>query len=192
MKTIRTIIIAAGMMAAAAINGWAQPKEDGNWKDRMKSEQVAFITTELNLTPEEAQTFWPVYNQASEKRFEAMKTEMEAMKALDEAVKSGEGNFTSLLNDYLKASENRDKVDMETAASIRKAVGDEKAAKLVVAEEKFRRQQIHRLGGGPRPDEQAGEGHHGPRPDGGMRDGQRPEGHGPRGGWGQRPEETKE
>ena len=58
----RIAIIAASLLICLA--GYAQNeakcKED--WKQKMMSEKIAFLTMELNLTPEEAQVFWPVYN----------------------------------------------------------------------------------------------------------------------------------
>jgi hypothetical protein len=36
-------------------------------KERVEAQRVAFITQRLSLTPEEAQQFWPVYNQFTEK-----------------------------------------------------------------------------------------------------------------------------
>ncbi len=38
--------------------GWAQEER----AERLKSLRIALITEALELTPEEAQTFWPVYN----------------------------------------------------------------------------------------------------------------------------------
>jgi hypothetical protein len=35
-------------------------------KDRVDAMKIGFITDRLNLTPEEAKAFWPVYNQYSE------------------------------------------------------------------------------------------------------------------------------
>jgi hypothetical protein len=39
-------------------------------RDQIKAMKVAFLTTELNLTPEEAAKFWPVYNTYDDKQFE--------------------------------------------------------------------------------------------------------------------------
>lgn len=38
--------------------------------ERFKSQKIAFITEKLNLTPKEAQAFWPVYNQFESERME--------------------------------------------------------------------------------------------------------------------------
>src|ERR1043165_1263592 len=47
----------------------AQPQQppqgpsQGNREDRIESLRIAYISQKLNLTPQEAQNFWPVYNQ---------------------------------------------------------------------------------------------------------------------------------
>ena len=48
--------------------------QQGNSKyEKIEAQRVAFITQELNLTPEEAQVFWPVYNEYDAKRHELKK-----------------------------------------------------------------------------------------------------------------------
>jgi len=42
-------------------------------KERIESQRIAFITDRLELTPSEAQTFWPVYNEYEKKRHEVTK-----------------------------------------------------------------------------------------------------------------------
>jgi len=57
------------MMAMIIAGGFvcAQPPQgapgDGNKADKIEALRIAFISQQLNLTPQEAQTFWPVYNQ---------------------------------------------------------------------------------------------------------------------------------
>lgn len=49
--------------------------QQGNPKyEKIEAQRVAFITQELNLTPEEAKVFWPVYNEYDAKRHELKKT----------------------------------------------------------------------------------------------------------------------
>ena len=48
--------------------------QQGNPKyEKIEAQRVAFITQELNLTPEEAKVFWPVYNEYDAKRHELKK-----------------------------------------------------------------------------------------------------------------------
>jgi Spy/CpxP family protein refolding chaperone len=39
-------------------------------KEKIKALKVAYITEELNLTSEEAQKFWPIYNTYDDKQFD--------------------------------------------------------------------------------------------------------------------------
>jgi len=54
--------------------GFSQPKakKDGDFK-KFQSMKVAYMTEKINLTPEEAQVFWPVYNEFDKKRYEIHK-----------------------------------------------------------------------------------------------------------------------
>ena len=60
-----TLIAVLALLSFSNIQ--AQPQK-GGWHDRMMSEKIAFITMELQLTPEEAQVFWPVYNQIAQEK----------------------------------------------------------------------------------------------------------------------------
>ena len=61
MKTLYAILFFFLMLPFCSI---AQQEEDANMNDRKKIQamEVAYITKELNLSPEEAQKFWPVFN----------------------------------------------------------------------------------------------------------------------------------
>lgn len=48
--------------------GFAQ--NEPNKKEQIKALKTAFITTEVELTPAEAEKFWPIYNAFEEKHFE--------------------------------------------------------------------------------------------------------------------------
>ena len=148
MKTLRflsQLVLTAVLISGTAINASAQKKED--WKQKIMQEKIAFFTTEMNLTQEEAQDFWPVYNQFCKEEHEAQKLIMTTYKDLNEAIESGksEKEISACLNRYLKARE--EKRDLSTAAAgrFRKILSDEKVARLYITEEKFKRNQIQKL-----------------------------------------------
>ena len=62
MKNLLYTLMISALMIAGAGQVQAQKKCDEGWKEKMMSEKIAFLTHELNITPIEAQTFWPVYN----------------------------------------------------------------------------------------------------------------------------------
>ena len=157
MKRIISILILLAVMTSA----WAQPqrgdKKHGDWREKVRAEQVAFITNELNLTEAEAQAFWPVYNDVQNTRREAFKASHEAFKALQDGL---EGNdVENLLNNYISAKQACDANENEAIKKYKAVLPAEKVAKLLLAEEKFRQQQINRLGGqGQGPGQGTGQG----------------------------------
>lgn len=62
----------------------AQQKEGPDF-EKFKSQKIAFLTEKMNLTPQEAQHFWPVYNQFEKERMDLQikRRELE-MKTRDE------------------------------------------------------------------------------------------------------------
>ncbi len=55
---------------SGALTAQPEKKHSDDWIQKIKAEKVAFLTQKLELTPDEAQKFWPVYNEFEEKRFE--------------------------------------------------------------------------------------------------------------------------
>ncbi len=147
MKHIMNTLAVYVLVFIGAVTAQAQPKFDEGWKERVQSEKIAFLTMELNITPEEAQAFWPVYNKVEKEldmsRFEVIK----AYKALADAVDADKPakEIATLLDKYLEAKTNQDKLDNSAAQTYKEVLPVEKVAKLYVAEEKFRRQYITKL-----------------------------------------------
>ena len=151
MKKIVTIVLASCFAVAAL----AQPQGGGHRHqggkpdfEKIKAQNVAFITSEVGLTSKEAEAFWPVYNKIEEQQKELRKAEIDAYKELDKALAEGSGNVSALLDKYLKAKEANVNLHVKNAKDYKKILPAEKAAKFFTCEEKFRRQQIGRMMGG--------------------------------------------
>lgn len=140
-----TLLIVFLTLAFTGLN--AQNKDKGDWQDRWKAEKIAYLTDAIDLTSAEAERFWPVYNKCECEKKNGFKAVMEAYKALDEAIKTGkdENNLRVLLDKYIETQEYGKEIDRKYVAEYRKILSDKKVAKLYIAEESFRRQQIHRL-----------------------------------------------
>ncbi|MHA7128257.1 hypothetical protein [Algoriphagus namhaensis] len=66
-KTIVSILL-----VLLALSTFAQRPERIS-REQLESARIAFITTRLNLTPDQAQIFWPVYNQFNDERSEKLR-----------------------------------------------------------------------------------------------------------------------
>lgn len=150
------IAIAAGLLVSASAITYAQPKHvncDDGWRDRLRCERVASLTEAMDMSPELAEKFWPVYNEIQKQKMEAQNNVMETYRALEEAVNGGSSKSAvkKALAAYLAALDSKRAVNAGSADKLRSVLSDEELAKYFVAEEKFRRAQIHKLRPG-RPD----------------------------------------
>lgn len=129
------------LIAVAAANG--QP----NRHERIKAEKIAFITDELNLTPEEAQIFWPVYNQMCSLRNEYHCKSNEIMREMKVALENGapETELKRLINEYAACRKKCDNVLNNMIPELSKVLSTEKLAKLLVSEEQFMIRQMKQL-----------------------------------------------
>lgn len=151
MKSFKIFAVALTAFALLSVSRvQAQPQKGTDWQDKIKSEKIGFITAELNLTPEEAQIFWPVYNKIAAEKSELQKKVKEAYGALLKALKedtASEQEINKLLDNYLAAKQAVQDAGKQDAQKFRKVLSGKKVAQLYVAEEKYRRQSIRNLGG---------------------------------------------
>lgn len=144
---MKRIFIITVLAACLGMTADAHKRCDNDWKEKIMSEKIAFLTMEMNITPEEAQAFWPVYNQVEQEKDAALEQVIKSYKALSTAVEQN-AKTEKLLEAYLEAQKNLRKVDNEAPEKYKAVLSAEKVAKLYVAEEKFRRQHIRKLHGG--------------------------------------------
>ena len=153
MKNFGLFAAALAAFALLSINSSAQPNNHQNWQDKMMSEKIAFITSELDLSPGEAQVFWPVYNQIAKEQQASQKAVKEAyielMKALENE-NASDKEIDRLLDKYLEVKEAKKGNSKAEADMYRRVLPSKKVVKLYVAEEKFRRMHIRNLSG-PKP-----------------------------------------
>lgn len=150
-RTLILSFVLALILGTTAVS--ASDNHQKDWKQKMMSEKIAFLTMEMGITPEEAQAFWPVYNQVDKERDEVMHKVFKSFKALEDAVSAGksEKELDKLLENYLDALEEQGEVEKDAYEDYAKVLPVEKLAKLYVGEEKFRRQHIRKLHAGGRP-----------------------------------------
>ena len=100
---MKRILIIAALIAGFTITSQANTGCHNDWKEKMMSEKIAFLTIEMNITPEEAQVFWPVYNQIAKTKSESHKTVAAAYKVLKEALdneNASDEQVNRLLDEY--------------------------------------------------------------------------------------------
>ena len=153
MKKVISVLCALVVLSMGAFaQGPQGPRRGGDngWRERVRAEKVAFLTEEIDLTESEAQVFWPIYNEIQKSQrdsFEEVKKAYDAMaKGVEE--KKGSKEMEKLVKAYIDAKEKNEGIETKYLNKLLKALPAEKVARYYVAEEKFRHQQIGRLGNG--------------------------------------------
>lgn len=115
--------------------------------DRIQAEKVAFFTNELDLSPREAEKFWPVYNAYSKESRAAHDASMRAFRNLNG--KPGENlsdrEVEKRLSEYMKALEKENDLSIEYYNKFKEVLPIKKVAKLYQTEEAFRMRMINNL-----------------------------------------------
>lgn len=63
---IRYLLLVFSLLPVLAIGQESEPTRSGTEAKKIQAMEVAYMTKELNLSPEEAQRFWPVFNKYRE------------------------------------------------------------------------------------------------------------------------------
>ncbi len=117
--------------------------------EQIQMQKIAFFTAELQLTTQEAEKFWPLYNKLWEERIRARKETMVALHKLTQAVEAepakGDSEIKKLSEIYLATYAMESELLKEHFSEFEKILPVKKAAKILYTEERFRRVLIKQL-----------------------------------------------
>ena len=105
MKKLFLISILSIVAATASIaQGRKVPSPE--MFEKIKAEKISFFTSMLDLTPTEAQAFWPVYNEFEKKRFDIQRQIHEFERGPNEKIASlSESEIEKMTNNYIESFE---------------------------------------------------------------------------------------
>ncbi|MBK9793526.1 MAG: hypothetical protein IPP60_10600 [Sphingobacteriales bacterium] len=156
MKTILTLLAGIFLLMNSMI-AQPPPPPDGPGNEKIEALKIGFITKRLNLTPEESQKFWPVYNQYEAEKKQIRQTTIGTVKELKE-----DGDFTNAEAELAIAKhiefKSRDlDLTKKYVLEFKKILPATKVAKLITAEEQFKKMLMKQAQqGGPKPNGQGG------------------------------------
>jgi len=140
MKKVVLIIA----ILAISFNGWAQKQGQANAKSKLEAARIAMITERLNLTPTQAEKFWPLYNQYAQERRGLQQQALQSRKGLDMQNLTEEQSKS-----LIKAHQvfKQDKLDLENkyANKINGVISSRQMVALKKAEDDFRTMILNRL-----------------------------------------------
>ncbi len=139
------LIAALGVLAIPAL---AQEDDMPLPEERMqeiKSQKTAFLTQRMDLSPEEAQKFWPVYNQY-DKEVDANRKEMrEFHKTMKKDEEVTEAEASAAIDKELAWRQKELDIRKKYASEFKKTIGAKKTMSLGKAERDFNKELIKRV-----------------------------------------------
>jgi len=151
MKKYMINLVLIGLIGTSTTYGQTDPKSDPTSDrkedcDKVDKLKIAYITTELNLTTDEAEKFWPIYNECETKIKDLRKANREIQRNLDES-------YDTITNEDAKKKmatlfDNDTKelaIKKEYAEKFSKLIGDKRALKLLSLEHEFKRELLEAL-----------------------------------------------
>lgn len=115
-------------------------------KDKIKAQKVAFITEKLSLTSEEAQKFWPIYNDFETKMEKIRSEDLRDIKTkMRKNPDMPDSEADMLLNKLLKAEKDMHEAKLQLAEDLKSVISSKKIILLKAAEDQFNRKLLERL-----------------------------------------------
>lgn len=138
MNNLKKYFVFAALLIVYVSN--AQHKPD---RDKIAALKVAYITEKLDLTTQEAQVFWPIYN-THEKDMEALRQKDRTLirGKLSDVDAMSEKEAQKLLKQYIAFEEEEDKLDSAFYERVGKEISAKKSMLLLRAKEDFKRHLI--------------------------------------------------
>nr|WP_315197014.1 sensor of ECF-type sigma factor [uncultured Flavobacterium sp.] len=128
-----------------SFNFYAQSENFKDKKEQIRAMKVAFFTTELDLTPSEAEKFWPLYNTFDDKQFELrhqkMKSYFKKMQG-DNLDKLSEKDANALLDQIQDNEDDLYNLRKKFMINLKDVLPSIKILKLKKAEENFNRKLL--------------------------------------------------
>ena len=153
MKSIKTLSLIIAFLAIGSVQ--AQNKRP--MRDRVDAMKVGFLTDRLNLTPEEAQVFWPVYNKYSDELDQLRKGRRENLMNTRENFDSmSPAEIEKAVDNEIIFRTNELEITKKYHPLFKKVLPIKKVAMLYKAEEDFKRKLIELIRerrGGDGPDD---------------------------------------
>jgi len=140
------------LLLATALNVTAQDDR----KEKIEALKIGFITQELDLTTDEAQKFWPVYNRYEDELKalrKSRKTEMMNMRLNIDSL--SEAEVSKAIDNELAFQQQEVELRKKYVSEFRKVLPTKKVARLLRAEQQFKLkllQEVRDRRDGPRPD----------------------------------------
>ena len=139
---IAFLLVTSGVIAQE--NQQATEKASENARAKLDAARIALITDRLSLTPEQAQAFWPLYNEYAEQRRQMHMEYKEKRQGLD-LQNLSEQQQKELLNQRIEEKQRQLNLESKYGERLLNVINARQLMALKKAEEDFRAMILRRI-----------------------------------------------
>jgi len=124
---------------------YAQNEKTNEKLEKIKAYKISFLTADLELTPAEAEKFWPLYNNYEDRRYELRHEKMKTYlrKLNDDTINSiSEKQARALLSQMENTNRELYLLRKNYVSSLRKVLPAKKIVMLIKSEKDFNRKLL--------------------------------------------------
>ena len=137
----RTHFLLAWCLLASAA-GFAQNLQANS--DQIASAKIGFITKRLNLTPEQAAAFWPVYNTYEDEKQQIRKS-LRKLRSANTVLTTPDDELISNLKEVLNTKQREVDLEKEYLTKFLEVINPRQVTELYKSEQAFREELIRTL-----------------------------------------------
>ncbi len=115
-------------------------------RERLEAYKIAFFTKRLNLSPQEAEKFWPVYNEFQNQKNQIQAAKISLMKTFNQNEKNlSDKQITELGNKYCEALVRESELAVTFHRKLQEILPPAKVIRVYQAENQYRIQLLNEL-----------------------------------------------
>ncbi|MFO7999712.1 MAG: hypothetical protein R6U46_00605 [Marinilabilia sp.] len=146
-----TVIFLLVFLSGLTVDVFAQHDDEGkkNRIERLKSQKVAFLTEKIDLTSSEAQEFWPIYNEFSDKMESLHHNMKNNIKDLHKSLDSlSSSEKEAAIDRHVEYDLEKARLEKEYHQKFKEVLSIDKVIKLYEAEHEFKKKMLKLIRGG--------------------------------------------
>lgn len=141
----RTLLILVLLMAGLGPTAHAQRTGRGERLSQLENARVAYLTQKVALTPEQAQKFWPLYNEFTTKRRDLNQRLRQLRPSQTDGL--SDQQLRDNLNQSFKLRQQDIELEKDYFDKFQRVISVRQVASLFLAERQFTREVLKRVAG---------------------------------------------
>ncbi|MBC7920619.1 MAG: hypothetical protein H7Z75_05955 [Ferruginibacter sp.] len=113
-------------------------------RERIETAKIGFITNRLNLTSEQASTFWPVYNAYEDKK-QQIRQSLRKLKSANTALTAPDDALMNNLKELMSLKQQEVDLEKEYLTKFLKVINPRQLTELYKTEQDFREELLKTL-----------------------------------------------